>query len=162
VATKQTNIRLDAELRKWYDDLGAENERDATFYMRKALEKYRDEHGRKLAAKNSAPVKRFVPPTGEQVSQYMAERKASPFTCSQEAFKFVDYYSSKGWKVGKSPMKDWKAAVRNWLKNNFSSGKLSQSGRDAQLAAMDAQLGFGGQTIEGEVQNNLLLGDRHD
>jgi hypothetical protein len=38
-----------------------------------------------------------------------------------EAEKFVDYYSSKGWLVGKSKMKDWKASVRNWTKNNFSN-----------------------------------------
>lgn len=31
-----------------------------------------------------------------------------------EARKFMDYYDSNGWKVGKSPMKDWKAACRNW------------------------------------------------
>ena len=34
----------------------------------------------------------------------------------KEAESFVDYYSSNGWKVGKNPMKDWKAATRNWTK----------------------------------------------
>ena len=31
-----------------------------------------------------------------------------------DAQSFVDFYSSKGWKVGNNPMKDWKAAVRTW------------------------------------------------
>ena len=31
-----------------------------------------------------------------------------------DAQSFVDFYESKGWVVGKSPMKDWKAAVRTW------------------------------------------------
>lgn len=31
-----------------------------------------------------------------------------------DAERFFDYYESKGWVVGKAPMKDWKAAVRNW------------------------------------------------
>ena len=28
--------------------------------------------------------------------------------------RFVNFYASKGWKVGRDPMKDWKAAVRTW------------------------------------------------
>ena len=32
--------------------------------------------------------------------------------------RFVDFYSSKGWMVGKNKMKDWKAAVRNWENSN--------------------------------------------
>jgi hypothetical protein len=32
--------------------------------------------------------------------------------------RFVDYYESNGWKVGKNPMKDWKAAVRTWKQQN--------------------------------------------
>lgn len=40
-----------------------------------------------------------------------------------EAVSFFDYYSSKGWKVGRSPMKDWKAAARNWVRRskNFAT-----------------------------------------
>jgi hypothetical protein len=34
-----------------------------------------------------------------------------------EARRFWDYYESNGWKVGRNPMKDWKAAVRNWQRN---------------------------------------------
>ena len=35
-----------------------------------------------------------------------------------DAERFVDYYSSVGWKVGKNPMKDWKAAVRAWSRRD--------------------------------------------
>ena len=31
-----------------------------------------------------------------------------------DAGKFHDFYASKGWMVGKTKMKDWKAAVRTW------------------------------------------------
>lgn len=58
---------------------------------------------------NSTPRKRFVPPTREEVQAYCAERGNNV-----NADKFVDYYTSKGWVVGKVPMKDWKAAVRGW------------------------------------------------
>ena len=61
---------------------------------------------------------RFTPPTNEDVYLYMVEKGMNN---KQEAEKFFDYYSSKGWLVGKAKMKDWKASVRNWIKNNFST-----------------------------------------
>lgn len=52
---------------------------------------------------------RFSPPSVDEVRAYCAERKNSV-----DAQRFVDFYASKGWKVGQNPMKDWKAAVRTW------------------------------------------------
>ena len=53
--------------------------------------------------------KRFVIPTPEEVQAYCDERKNDI-----SGQQFCDFYSSKGWKVGSQPMKDWKAAVRTW------------------------------------------------
>ena len=53
----------------------------------------------------------FIPPTVEEVKAYCIERHNSV-----NAERFVDFYSSKGWMVGKNKMKDWKAAVRTWEK----------------------------------------------
>ena len=53
--------------------------------------------------------KRFVPPTVDEVREYCFERGNSV-----DPQRFVDYYSSNGWMVGKTKMKDWKAAVRTW------------------------------------------------
>ena len=58
------------------------------------------------------PAKRFAPPTQEQVFEYMQERD---FAHRKEAETFINFYECKGWVVGKSKMKDWKAAVRNWI-----------------------------------------------
>ena len=44
---------------------------------------------------------------------------------SVDAESFVDYYTSKGWVVGKSPMKDWKAAIRTWNKNHAKFNNTS-------------------------------------
>ena len=52
---------------------------------------------------------RFVPPPVEEVRQYCYERGNSV-----DPQRFVDYYTSNGWMVGKNKMKDWKAAVRTW------------------------------------------------
>jgi len=54
-------------------------------------------------------TKRFVPPTVEEVAAYIKEKG---FTISAQ--RFIDGNQQKGWKVGKSPMVDWKAAVRTW------------------------------------------------
>ncbi|NGY36834.1 transcriptional regulator [Flavobacterium sp. XN-5] len=56
----------------------------------------------------------FIAPTIELVKQFFQEKKVSTI----EAEKYFNYYSSKGWLVGgKTPMKDWKAAARNWILN---------------------------------------------
>lgn len=57
--------------------------------------------------------KRFIKPPVDDVRQYMAE-----LSMNDMSQRFVDYYESNGWKVGKNPMKDWKAAVRTWKQQN--------------------------------------------
>ncbi len=54
--------------------------------------------------------KRFAPPTPENVREYCREMGYTHV----DADRFVDFYSTKGWMVGKNHMKDWKAATRNW------------------------------------------------
>ena len=58
------------------------------------------------------PQKRFAKPTLEDVQAYCLERGNNV-----DAEKWFNYYSANGWKVGKNPMKDWKAAVRTWERN---------------------------------------------
>ena len=53
----------------------------------------------------------FLAPTVEQVRQY-AERENLPLDPTQ----FVDYYAANGWLLGKRPMRDWRAAARNWAR----------------------------------------------
>ena len=55
---------------------------------------------------------RFSPPTRQDVAEYCAEKGFSDL----DVERFVDYYTSNGWMVGKSKMKDRKAAVRNWAR----------------------------------------------
>lgn len=60
----------------------------------------------------------FSPPTVDEVKAYCAERNNGV-----DAQSFVDFYASKGWVVGKSPMKDWKAAVRTWERSDNRGSK---------------------------------------
>lgn len=55
---------------------------------------------------------RFLPPTTRDVESYCHERNNTV-----DPHRFVDFYTAKGWMLGKNKMKDWKAAVRTWEKN---------------------------------------------
>ena len=57
--------------------------------------------------------KSFQKPSFEDVKNYCEERKNNV-----DAQLFIDFYESNGWKVGKNAMKDWKACIRTWERNN--------------------------------------------
>lgn len=62
--------------------------------------------------------KRFAPPTLENVRGYCQEKGYNI-----DAERFIDFYESKGWMIGKNKMKDWKAAVRNWVRQDKDRGR---------------------------------------
>lgn len=62
-------------------------------------------------------IVKFIPPSVEEVQTYCDERMNGI-----DAEEFVDFYTSKGWMVGKTKMKDWKASVRTWEKSNKKTG----------------------------------------
>lgn len=63
-----------------------------------------------------------------------------------EAQRFWDYYQSNGWKVGRNPMKDWKAAVRNWQRNadkpTRANGKTYEQMEAAHAPDPNSEFGF--------------------
>lgn len=68
----------------------------------------REERREKSGADKPPRRSRFVPPTVEQVAEYVRSRSSSV-----DPQGFIDFYEAKGWMVGRTPMKDWKAACRN-------------------------------------------------
>lgn len=66
--------------------------------------------------------KRFYPPTLDEVKQYCEERKNNI-----DPMAFIDFYSSKGWMIGKNRMKDWKAAVRTWERKRKEQSQSESS-----------------------------------
>ena len=87
-----------------------------------------------------AKAKRFTKPTIDEIEAYCREKNKSI-----DAERFWNFYESKGWKVGKNPMKDWRAAVCNWAKDAapvvqesyrpaVDTEKLNQTARMAELA----------------------------
>ena len=59
-------------------------------------------------------AKNFKKPTIDEVAAYCQERGNSV-----DPEHFIDHYEANGWKVGKNPMKDWKATVRTWERNSY-------------------------------------------
>lgn len=56
---------------------------------------------------------KFIRPTLDEITIYCQERNNNI-----DPQQFIDYYSANGWRVGKNSMKDWKAAVRTWERND--------------------------------------------
>jgi len=70
----------------------------------------------------------FTRPTRDMVKDYYLELEASGTKTKRDWESFCDHFESNGWKVvGKAPMIDWKAAVRNWIRRDFGSNRAAPS-----------------------------------
>ena len=78
-------------------------------------------------------TKRFVKPTLDDVQAYCQERQNNV-----DPESFIDFYESNGWKVGKNPMKDWKASVRTWERRDNKRPQYKT--RDERLRENDREL----------------------
>jgi hypothetical protein len=85
-------------------------------------------YGNQMVSEAPPTKGKFHKPTAVEVEEY-GKTLTPPFA---DAERFTDFYSSKGWKVGTSAMKDWKASVRNWHRKAqeppASSGKSKFAG----------------------------------
>ena len=64
------------------------------------------------------PAKRFQKPTLDELIAYKQKANLALVDCEA----FYDFYESKGWVIGKNPMKDWQAAMRNWDRTERERG----------------------------------------
>jgi hypothetical protein len=77
---------------------------------------------------------RFTPPTIEEVRAYCQERgnRVDPQ-------RFIDFYTSNGWKVGKNQMKDWQASVRTWEKGESQAKPKSYTTAEKHSKAVPSK-----------------------
>lgn len=78
-----------------------------------------------------------------------------------ESSKFVNYYESNGWKVGKNPMKNWKAAANNWITNKKDNAKgTTNNHRKLSKGELDtlAHYNYMHSTSYGEGDYDRILG----
>ena len=89
---------------------------------RPSEEEEEEEVGRGIKEEGKASAARFRAPSPEEVAEYAAAYAASKgidlASTDFDPERFVDFYAQKGWMVGKSRMKDWKASVRNWVRTS--------------------------------------------
>jgi hypothetical protein len=121
----------------------------------RAIEKHREAV---ILTSDTHPIvrkasKSFIKPTVDEVAAYWETRGNS-----MDPVRFWDFYESKGWVVGKSPMKDWQAAVRTW--------ERGERGGTARLPCTTLRLyvrrnaGKGGQATEMVMSADLALARR--
>ena len=75
----------------------------------------------KVSKKKTSLIKnkRFKKPTLKELKEYFIQ-----IGDIEESIIMYDYYESKGWKVGKAPMKCWKSAARNWTRRTIKNNKF--------------------------------------
>ena len=107
--------------------------------------------------KKETVAKKFIKPTVDEVRQYCLEANINI-----DANRFIDFYESKGWRVGSAAMKDWKAALRNWArrdnmpatsKNNTTHNSPKTYNGSYEYGSFDLA------DIEARVQNGFMSRD---
>lgn len=83
--------------------------------------------------------KRFTPPTLDEVRAYAEEKQWTKQEFNAE--RFVDFYASKGWKVGRDTMKDWKASARGWV-SRYRQEHPDQAEKKPDYGSGDETEGF--------------------
>jgi hypothetical protein len=89
------------------------------FYSPALSAQFEDEKKPKRASQ------KFAPPTPGEVGTYCDQRHNGV-----DAEQFCAFYESKGWFVGKTKMKDWKAAVRTWERNRKNSNSHEETRKE--------------------------------
>ena len=80
---------------------------------------------------------RFIKPTFEEVAEYCRERGNDV-----DPQSWYDYYTANGWRVGRNPMKDWKASVRTWERNGVKGGNKPGNGNNKPAGGHDPNRGL--------------------
>lgn len=83
------------------------------------------------ASPSSRASKRFSPPGLGEIEAYFAEKGGT----AAQAERFRDFYESNGWKVGKNPMKSWKAAASGWMSRDKESAQKASAPRSKPFMA---------------------------
>lgn len=122
IAFEPIKQSLKRDLKRWEDYIdkqrvnGAKGGRPSkpkeTQKTQAFLEKPKKPDSVSVSVNESDNVKRFIKPTTQQIKEHMLQHGMS-----DESERFYNYYEANGWKVGRNPMKNWKAAIMTWKKN---------------------------------------------
>ena len=125
------------ERKQSYTNATKEKEKEKTKEKEKEKDKEKESIrviGEKTSPADKPPRSRFVPPDETQAIAFFRENGSN----KTEAQTFLDYYQANGWKIsGKTPMKDWQAAARNWIRRAGQYSKPQANQQPQQKAARD-------------------------
>ena len=110
-------------------DISSEN---VNIFKQSKVKESKVKESKENGIREKSRTSRFSPPSVSDVEEYCKERGNDI-----DAESFVSYYESKGWLVGKSPMKDWKAAIRTWEKNDIKSGRKKNVPNSADIGGLE-------------------------
>ena len=100
-----------------------------------------EEVGRGIKEEERGSKARFRAPSPEEVDEYArsyAEGKGLDLASTDfDPERFVDFYTQKGWMVGKAKMKDWKASVRIWVRSSKPKNGMAKEVPDDGFSAYD-------------------------
>ena len=104
------------------------------------------------------PAKRFQKPTLDELITYKQKANLALVDCEA----FFDFYESKGWVVGKNPMKDWQAAMRNWERTERErGGKCKNTPANTSIAVRETMVaGEMDDAYFERVANEIISGER--
>ena len=91
-----------------------------------------EERGKKARFRAPSPAE-----VDEYARSYAATRELDLPALDFDPERFVDFYAQKGWMVGRSRMKDWKATVRNWLRTSKPRNGIAKEVPDDGFSAYD-------------------------
>ena len=107
---------------------GHRNQKKNSEINMKSREEQEQEQEQEQNKRKKRESSAFRAPSVDEVRAYCSERGNDV-----DAEHFVAYYQSNGWKVGRNPMKDWKAAVRSWEKRDLERGEPKTTNQFLQL-----------------------------
>ena len=117
----------------------ASNDASKPESKRASEEEEEEELGKGIKERGKAA--RFRAPSPAEVAEYarqFAADKGLDLTALDfDPERFVDFYAQKGWMVGRSHMKDWKATVRNWLRTSKPKNGMAKEVPDDGFSAYD-------------------------
>ena len=106
---------------------------------RASEEEEEEESGKGIKERGKAA--RFRAPSPAEVAEYaqqFAANKGLDLTALDfDPERFVDFYAQKGWMIGRSHMKDWKATVRNWVRPSKPKNGMAKEVPDDGFSAYD-------------------------
>ena len=108
-------------------DIKKDNKRTSRGHREDTPEEFKN---LRIEEKTFKDIKR-IPKTTDQVREYFLTQNST----ADEGQNFWDYQTAKGWKIGREPIKDWKAAARYWIRNGFSKNNSNLTKAQKQTQA---------------------------